>query len=144
MFARTCERRTKLQNIAYRCTTEAIDSLIIIADDAKVGAVRSDKLQEDLLLDRVRILIFIHHHIGNLLLQGITNGWMITKQLQGFALNGREVKRIGLFKLRAIELGTASQGLDGFIWSCEERLQIECFCNLTLPKFRSLSTPHRI
>src|SRR5690348_9463541 len=57
LLARRGEALAKLQNIANGRAAEPIDALVVVADDTEIGSVCPNQLQQDALLDRVRILI---------------------------------------------------------------------------------------
>jgi hypothetical protein len=58
------ESRRELQDVSHRCPTEAIQALILVADDAEVSGLLRE-LQEELLLDVVRILVLVHEDIAD-------------------------------------------------------------------------------
>ena len=56
------EARRELQDISDCGTTKAIQALILVADDTKVASPLRE-LQQELLLNVVRILILVHEDV---------------------------------------------------------------------------------
>jgi hypothetical protein len=54
----------KLQDVSDHCPPEAIQALILIADDAEVARPLR-QLEQELLLNVVGILVFVHEDVAN-------------------------------------------------------------------------------
>ena len=64
------EARRELQDISDCCATEAIQALILIADDTEVSSPLCE-LQEKLFLNVVGILVFVHEDVADVLHQQV-------------------------------------------------------------------------
>ncbi len=54
----------ELQDVSHRGAAEAIEALILVADDAQVAAAGSE-VEQKLLLDMVGVLVLVDHHVAD-------------------------------------------------------------------------------
>ena len=85
----------KLQDVTDGGTSEAVQALVIVTDHTDVLAVSCEE-EHKLLLDEVRVLVFVHHDVRDLGAQFLQNPGVVPEQMIGFNLNRREVHQIAL------------------------------------------------
>ena len=59
------EAARELEDVPNGRATEAVQALVLIADDAKVAGLLGE-LEQELLLDVVRVLVLVHQHVTDL------------------------------------------------------------------------------
>ena len=69
--------------------------MVIVTDHTDVLAVSCEE-EHKLLLDEVRVLVFVHHDVRDLGAQFLQNPGVVPEQMIGFNLNRREVHQIAL------------------------------------------------
>ena len=91
----------ELQYISDGCSAKTVETLVIVTNYTDVLSVSGEKKYQ-LLLDKVRILIFINHEVCNLGTQFIQYFFIFPKKMIGFNLNRRKVHQISFSENVAI------------------------------------------
>ena len=100
----------KFQNIADGGSAETVHALVVIADDADIPAVPR-KQEHKLLLNVVRILVFIDHDIPDALLNLFKNGRVVLQHVIGPGLDRGEVHHAVPLKKFAVTDGDLPEEL---------------------------------
>lgn len=116
----------KFENVSNSGATEAVEWLIVIADDANILGRRSKK-EQDSFLDCVCVLVLIYHKVAELGLKVLKDFGMIFQQVESFGLNRWEIE--GIFVREQSEIGfrKISDGLDVRVWRSDEGIGVETF-----------------
>ena len=83
----------KVEQVRDLGPAPAVDALVIIANDAKVSVFAGEEMNQ-IELSRIGILIFINHHVTELVAAGGEHIGMIAKQLQGKDQQIVEIDRV--------------------------------------------------
>ena len=84
------EIRRELENVADRGATKTVNGLILVTDHTDVGPLAAE-LEQNALLDRIRILILVDDEVRELLLQLLQHLRIRVDQRKHLRLNGREI-----------------------------------------------------
>ena len=95
------ELALKLADVADIGAPEAIDGLVGVSHHANV-APPAAKLQDDAVLRRVRVLVFVHQDVLKLVLMPLQHIGMLAKQIVRFHQQIVKIHRPGVFQLLLI------------------------------------------
>ena len=84
----------ELEDVAYGGPAEAVETLVLVADDAQVASFLRE-FEQELLLDVVGVLILVHEHVTQVAGHGVC-GRRVTEQVVDEPLQVREVDPIGV------------------------------------------------
>jgi hypothetical protein len=97
----------KIENISYLCSSPAIDGLVIVSDDTDIP-MPIDDLPDEMILNEVRVLKFVHHHIAAELLVRFEDFWKASKK------NGHKGEKIseieGIVPMKVLLISLIDQG----------------------------------
>lgn len=65
----------KFQDVPYRCAAKPVEALILVADDAEIAG-RFGELEQQLLLNIVRVLVLVDQHVTHFARERILMLWV--------------------------------------------------------------------